>query len=506
MVFKRPNSENSRPAGYQALIDRFELQVMANWHRSFVTETGSHQRLIVEGQVEEVFTKRYWPGEDLGSHLEFALKYDGVNLGILAEVFQAAPTQEIIDFIVAKPMGKYTRKVWYLYEWITQTRLPLDDLKRGNYINLLEPELYYTGRGLQIRRQKINDNLLGSSTFCPIVRRTETLAQMEETNFTEKCSAVIDAFPKHLLGRATDYLYKKETKSSFEIERETPSSQRTDRFVLLLQQAEKEDFCSKERLIEAQNLIVDDRFMDSDYRTSQNYVGQTVNWSEQIHFVSPRPSDLATLMEGWEAAHRRMDGHVHPIVHGAAISYGFVFLHPFEDGNGRIHRFLIHNIFARNGLTPKGTIFPVSASMLANPSDYDGSLEAFSKPLMPLVDYTLKDNGELTVRNQTRTWYRFMDMTAQVEALFHFVAHTIETELKNELTFLLHYDQAKRGIQAIIDMPDREIDRFMRFCAQNNNRLSGRKRTRFFAYLTDQECEAMELVLKNVFENADNPD
>jgi len=28
-----------------------------------------------------------------------------------------------------------------------------------------------------------------------------------------------------------------------------------------------------------------------------------------------------------------------PIVHAAVIGYAFVFLHPFEDGNGRIHRF-----------------------------------------------------------------------------------------------------------------------------------------------------------------------
>ena len=35
-----------------------------------------------------------------------------------------------------------------------------------------------------------------------------------------------------------------------------------------------------------------------------------------------------------------------PFLIEAAIAYGFVFLHPFEDGNGRIHRFLIHNILS----------------------------------------------------------------------------------------------------------------------------------------------------------------
>ncbi len=29
-----------------------------------------------------------------------------------------------------------------------------------------------------------------------------------------------------------------------------------------------------------------------------------------------------------------------------------------EDGNGRIHRFLIHNILARRGFTPKGVMHP----------------------------------------------------------------------------------------------------------------------------------------------------
>ena len=94
------------------------------------------------------------------------------------------------------------------------------------------------------------------------------------------------------------------------------------------------------------------------------------------------------------------EGGVPPVVHAAAIAYGFVFLHSFagidnsfEDGNGRIHRFLIHNILARRGFRPEGIMFPVSASMLKNRTDYDASLEAFSCPLMPLIDYSLDEQS-----------------------------------------------------------------------------------------------------------------
>ena len=105
-------------------------------------------------------------------------------------------------------------------------------------------------------------------------------------------------------------------------------------------------------------------------------------------------------------------------------------MHPFEDGNGRIHRFLIHNILSRRGFTPKGIMFPVSAAMLKEPAKYDASLEAFSRPLMTFIDYVLDERGRLTVRNETADYYRYIDMTAQAEALFDFIRQTVETELR----------------------------------------------------------------------------
>ena len=44
--------------------------------------------------------------------------------------------------------------------------------------------------------------------------------------------------------------------------------------------------------------------------------------------------------------------------------------------------------------------------MLKKMDEYDASLEAFSKPLMPLIDYTLDDQGRMTVANETRDFYR----------------------------------------------------------------------------------------------------
>ena len=68
--------------------------------------------------------------------------------------------------------------------------------------------------------------------------------------------------------------------------------------------------------------IVDARFRDSDYRPSQNYVGETVAWQkERIHFACPKPGDLADLMDGLMAAHERMNtGGVSAVIQAAGNS------------------------------------------------------------------------------------------------------------------------------------------------------------------------------------------
>lgn len=496
-----------RHSGYTALVERFQLDVIPNWHRSFVSNGSPRQTYLPDGTVDEVFPSAYWPGDTLGGHLEFALKYDGVNLALLNQIFREDVERELVAYIQSKPTGKYVRQIWFFYEFLTARTLPIEDLNRGNYVDLLDSEDYYaTAPSRQVRRQRINDNLLGGRDFCPIVRRTSRLRAFEAANLSERCRMIMEDYPPDLFSRALSFLYLKETQSSFDIENEKLSAKRMERFYALLHLTGNDDFCQEPRLIQLQHRTVDPRFRADRYRDSQNYVAENMDWEKtRIHFVSPKPTDLPTLMAGLFATHERMkNGNVPAVIHAAAVAFGFVFLHPFDDGNGRVHRFLIHNILSLRGFTPTGVIIPVSASMLQDRPSYDASLEAFSEKLMPLIDYRLDHRGRMSVDNDTAGWYRYIDMTAQAEALYDFIQRAIDTELPNELAFLAHYDEAKRALMEIVDMPDRHIDLFIRFCRQNKGRLGAKKRTDYFELLTDEEIVQMEQVVRKSFSLGDS--
>ncbi len=502
MMSQDPQSPPLAPAGYSALADRYGLEVIPNWHRSLVAHGNTHRVASVDRVVHETYPASYWPGASLGDQLEFALKYDGTNLGILAKVFAAADAHEIEAYVESKPTGKYARRIWFLYEFLTGEQLSLEDLTRGNYVDLLESKEFYTAsKTRRVKRQRVNDNLLGNRQFCPMVRRTETLRQYEAADLPQKCQEVVSSYPPELLKRALNYLYTKETKSSFEIEHITPSSTRTERFISMLKLARDEDFCEKPRLIELQNRIVDPRFKAADYRDNQNYVGEAVAWQkERVHYVCPKPENIHDLMEGLIACHQRLEeSGAAAVAHAASIAYGFVFLHPFEDGNGRIHRFLIHNILARRDFTTEGIMFPVSAAMLNMPAEYDASLEAHSRPVLELAEYTLDVDGRMTVINDVAVWYRYVDMTAQTEALYWFIERTIESELIEELAFLANYDKAKDLLQEIVDMPGRKIDLLIRFCLQNNGQLSAKKRASHFDFLSEDEVARMETAIQSAY-------
>ena len=490
-------TRTSRAAGYSYLVQSLSVDAMPNWHETLVSDGGVRHTRESGRRVTDTYPSHYWPGDSVSEHLEFALRYDGTNPQVLSAIYQAMSAEQVralAAHVAEKPFAQYRRRLWYWFELCTGQLLQLQALNNGPYVDLLDDGEQYTGSGRRIRRQRLNDNRLGNDRLCPTVRKTSSLTAFEADGIDRRARELVAACPPDVLRRAMQYLYTRETKSSFAIEREQPTADRTARFVALLHTAEQDDFVDQSMLVTLQNQIVHREYRESDYRSSQNYVGETVTFGrERMHYVSPKPGDVAGLMDGLVAAHQAMEqGTVPAVVHAAVVAYAFVFIHPFEDGNGRAHRFLIHNVLARRGFTPPGLIFPVSAVMLENMATYDESLEAFSVPLLPLVDYSLDEQGRATVLNETLPLYRFMDLTAQTEALYGFVKATVETELVNEIRFLQHYDRARRLVQAVADIPDRLIDLFIHCCSQNHGRLGKGKRKSLFARLSDVEIEQME--------------
>lgn len=348
-----------------------------------------------------------------------------------------------------------------------------------------------------MRRQRVLDNLPGTPAYCPLVRRTPTLDVYVAEELDRRVRRVLERYPAELVARAAQYLFIKETKSLYQIERLEPDQRRTARFVELLRQAGSVSCRTEEQLTALQRLIVDPRYAAAGFRESQNYVGQSLGpGRELVHYVPPKPEDVGSLMSGWQACSDRLfSDDVHPVVAAAVLGFGFVFIHPFEDGNGRLHRFLIHHALAVRGFTPEGVIFPISAVMLRDRARYDAALESYSRETMQHVEYEMGEAGELTVLNETAILYRYPDLTHATEELFAFVHDTVEQEFTAELEHLAVFDLARRRLTDVVDMPDSRLDLFIRLVLQGSGRLSGKKRGSF-AELTDDEIVRMESVVR----------
>jgi Fic family protein len=415
-------------------------------------------------------------------------------LDIYLAIFQAVEVRQLEDWVQSEPTSIFARRAWYLYELLMERRLHISDLIPSGYIDLLDRTIHVTGPRRLIRRQRINDNLLGNRSYSPLVRRTDTLKAFMEKGLVEEASAIVRGCDPVILARAVHYLFTKETKSSFAIEGEAPGKDRTERFVSALMKASTFDATSKEAFLELQNSIADPRYAQKDWRTTQNFVSQTLpDYSEDVRFVCPRPEDVPNLMDSWmEMVHRlKLPQEVDPVVAAAVTAFGFVFIHPFDDGNGRIHRFLVHHVLTKLGLTPQGILFPVSAAMLRDRIAYDQVLEGFSALIMPLIRYDLDPAQGITVHNQTAGLYRYFDATEQAEYLYKCIEETIHHDLRDEIGFLTVFDAALRAVLNIVDMPDRRASLLIRMILQNKGKISKGKRASF-SEITDQEIEQIE--------------
>ncbi len=496
--------QGTRPVGYAALILAHGLEVPPRRRVSFVAQKHvQRSERTLEERTLVTLPPQYDPGLGPCDQLEFALKHEGVDLLVLAKLFASAGEWvggEIAAWVTRRPSSQYARRAWFLYEFLTHRELPLGSSTAKTYVPLLDPAAYHTGHPIPSQRHRVSDNLLGNADFCPIVRRTPALQAIAELRLGEEAAQLLAAYDAEVFLRAVDYLYTKETRSTFKLEGEVPDEGRAHRFVDVLRRMELPEALDEAEFTRLQNAIVSRGSEDSGYRQEPVYIGQRLDLSRQlIHFVAPRHEDVPALMRGLLACIQRMErSGVDPIVQAAVASFGFVFIHPFTDGNGRIHRALIHHILTRTGFTPKGFLLPVSAVILRQRAEYDAALESISKPLMRFVDYTEVEDGRIVIHNETAPLYRYLDFTRIAEDLSRWTEQTVRFELRQELDFIARYRKARGAIDELVDLPDRLINVFIQVVAKNGGHLSKAKRS-LFSRLSDAQIEQMEQAVVEAF-------
>ena len=487
--------------GYGALIEVLGLPLPFPNSLALISE--KRRQYKVPGWI--VLTPRHKPQDSLYGNLVFSIKYEGINLLFFKKLFESVDEIIIEEMARSEPLSLFSRRIWFLYEWLTQRTLTIPDLKGGNYVPLLDEKLQYTiGKGDNSPRHRIRNNLPGSMNFCPLVSRSEKLERNIKEDLSKKTTGLLSKVHKDILLRTSAFLLLKDSKASFNIEGETPSGSRATRWGKVIGQAGNRPL-SKQELLRLQQIVIEnDRFIKMGFRKEGGFVGQhDRKTGEPIpEHISARWQDLDILLDGLVKADSLLEkSEFHPVLTAAVIAFGFVFIHPFVDGNGRIHRYLIHHILAKSKFTPQEIVFPVSAAILDRIDDYRKILESYSLPLLDFIKWETTKYNNVKVLNDTADYYKYFDATLQAEYLFDCIDYTINKIIPSEVSYLKNYEQMKVWLDDNYEMPDKTVALLIRFLEQNNGTLSVRARTNEFSTLKDDEILLIETQYQRLFGN-----
>jgi hypothetical protein len=492
-------AEPGLPAGYAALIERFDLAIPVSARLTAIAQ----RHRPVPNSSWNLLTPRHRPPDTLEGHLVFAVKWEGVDLGVLSALFNVTPPDDIATIVRATPTGAFARRIWFLYEWLSGRELDVPDPGKVRGVSIVDPvQQVALPRGTPSARHKVIDNLPGTRAFCPMVRWTPAIRATVAKRLDVRARDIIGRTRKDLVTRAAAFLLLSDSKSSFAIEGERPSGARAARWARAIGDAGVHPVTIDE-LERLQRVVIGDaRFVKLGLRDAGGFVGTHDRETQEPvpDHISARPGDLRDLLSGVIAYDERsLRGGIDPVAAAAAMAFGFVFIHPFADGNGRLHRWLIHHVLASAGYNPPGVVFPVSAAILRRIDAYRAVLESYSGALLPFIDWRATADNNVEVLNDTADYYRYFDATAQTEFLYGCVEQTVEHDLPEEVRFLEAFDEFSSTVKDIVEMPDREIERLRGFLAQGQGRLSRRAREREFGALTGEEATRIEALYRELF-------
>jgi Fic/DOC family len=394
-----------------------------------------------------------------------------------------------------EPTGQYARRAAFLYEWLTGDELQPPERLGGNYANAIDDEKMVaatTDKVVKVPRWRINDNLPGTRYFCPSVVKTDALAAAAQLDVTRLFADLTAEFGEDLLLRAAAWMTLRESKATFAIEGEVDRATRIQRFADVMARRTGQGALPFDdaTLAELQREILGEAttLTRLGIRQSPVFVGETVRYQEIVHYVAPPADDLDHMLRGLRVFLERTTGQS-PVMRSAVAAFGFVYIQPMADGNGRVHRFLVNDVLRRDGTVPDPVILPVSAVITDDAGErraYDRVLDQVSKPLM----HRLRDAVDLSgprvhypdgvVSNFVcRDWdlgmplWRYPDLAPHVIFMSKVILRTITEQMREESRYLRSHARARLAIKDIVEMPDHQADRTLQSIEQNNGELSG---------------------------------
>jgi len=319
---ERALPETATLAGYAALIEKYDLKVLLPPRLAGIALR--HHPTSTEAW--RFMTPRHASEDTLIGHLEFALKWEGVDLAVLSALFKKVEGSEIAKVVRARPTGAYTRRLWFLYEWLTERRLDVANPGKVRAIPVVDPKNQFALKdGAFSKRHKVIDNLPGTRAFCPLVRRTAALEEYQHLMLDKRARDVIGRTHRDIMARAAAFLLLSDSQSSFWIEGERPSLQRAQRWRQIIGQAGSVQL-SLEEFERLQRIVIGDaRFVRLGLRREGGFVGthdRTTNEPIPDH-VSARAADLRNLLEDVIVyTERSVNGDVDPVVAAAVSAFG----------------------------------------------------------------------------------------------------------------------------------------------------------------------------------------
>lgn len=213
--------------GWAALVHELDAQAPL---RLPACVSSRHVRGSVKNEAGwRVFDKRYMPEQTIQGQLTFALRREDIDLLVLKRILEKFEPSVIETWVRSEPKGSSARRAWFFYETLTGRRLNLEDASGVTAVNALDSKRYFTAKGVLSKRHRVNDNLLGTKRFIPLIRRTEALERYLAANIAEKAHQVVGRVGAHLIARAASFLLLADSRASFEIEGERAPRNRLER-------------------------------------------------------------------------------------------------------------------------------------------------------------------------------------------------------------------------------------------------------------------------------------